>query len=90
MDSPIYLLINVGAGIYALILIYALVRGIMITIASQLREAAISVTMLFVGSWYLVEEFPYIIAIATVLAWIVYYKQLGVQALGYAKMQSKE
>ena len=90
MDSPIYLLINVCAGIYSLILIYALVRGIMITIASQLREAAISVTMLFVGSWYLVEEFPYIIAIATVLAWIVYYKQLGVQARGYAKMQSKD
>lgn len=90
MDSPIYLLINVCAGIYSLILIYALVRGIMITIASQLREAAISVTMLFVGSWYLVEKFPYVIAVASVLSWLVYHRQLALEARGRARMNSKE
>lgn len=90
MDSPIYLLVNVFAGIYSAALVYALAFGRVITISSQLRETAISVTMLFVGAWYLVEEFPYVIAIATVLSWLVYHRQLALEARGRARMNSKE
>lgn len=89
MDSPIFLLINIGAGIYSLAIIYAMVRGAIITISSHLRETAISITMLFVGGWYLVEQFPYAIAIAAVLSWVAYYKQLGIEARGRARMESK-
>lgn len=90
MDNPIYLLINVFMGAYSVFLIYALAFGKMINIASQLREVAISVTMMFVGAWYLVEKFPYVIAVATVLSWLVYHRQLALQARGYARMNSKE
>lgn len=90
MESPIYLLVNVGAGFYSAFLIYVLVCGKMVTISSHLRETAISVTMLFVGAWYLVEKFPYVIAVASVLSWLVYHRQLALEARGRARMNSKE
>lgn len=88
MESPIYLLANVGAGFYSAFLIYALAFRKMITISSHLRETAISVTMMFVGAWYLVDKFPYVIAVASVLSWLVYNRQLLLEARGRASRMS--
>lgn len=90
MDYPILFIIDVAAGLYAAFLTYAYFRNKFLSISSRLRESAISVTMLFIGVWYLVEAFPIVLAWTSVMSWLVYHDALKVEQRGRERMNSKE